>query len=126
MQEYKLFDAEYRLLSVIWENEPINSTALTKICEDTLGWKKSTTFNLIRKLSERGFVQNENATVTALVKKEQVAKYESETVIEKNFGGSLPAFIAAFLDGRKITAEEAAEVKRMIDDAKESGSADSQ
>lgn len=119
MQEYKLFDAEYRLLSVIWENEPINSTALTKVCFEKLGWKKSTTFNLIRKLSERGFVQNENATVTSLVKKEQVAKYESETVIEKNFGGSLPAFIAAFLDGKKITAEEAAEVKRMIDDAKE-------
>lgn len=119
MEEYKLFDAEYRILSVIWENEPINSTALTKICQDKFGWKKSTTFNLIRKLSDRGFVQNENATVTSLVKKEQVAKYESETVIEKNFGGSLPAFIAAFLDGKKITAEEAAEVKRMIDEAKE-------
>ena len=117
MDEYKLFDAEYRFLSVIWENEPVNSTELSRICLDRLGWKKSTTFNMIRKLVERGFLQNVNATVTALVKKEQVAKYESENVIEKNFGGSLPAFIAAFLDGRKITAEEAAEVKRMIDEA---------
>ena len=117
MDEYKLFDAEYRFLSVIWENEPVNSTELSSICLDMLGWKKSTTFNMIRKLVERGFLQNVNATVTALVKKEQVAKYESENVIEKNFGGSLPAFIAAFLDGRKITAEEAAEVKRMIDEA---------
>lgn len=117
MEEYKLFDAEYRFLSVIWESEPVNSTELSRICLDRLGWKKSTTFNMIRKLSERGFIQNVNATVTSLVKKEQVAKYESETVIEKNFGGSLPAFIAAFLDGKKISAEEAAEVKRMIDEA---------
>ena len=117
MDEYKLFDAEYRFLSVIWESEPVNSTELSRICLDRLGWKKSTTFNMIRKLAERGFIQNVNATVTSLVKKEQVAKYETETVIEKNFGGSLPAFIASFLEGRKITAEEAAEVKRMIDEA---------
>lgn len=119
MEEYKLFDAEYRFLSVIWELEPVNSTELSKICLGRLGWKKSTTFNMIRKLSERGFVKNENATVTAVVKKEQVAKYESEAVVEKNFGGSLPAFIAAFLDGKKISAEEAAAVKKMIDEYKE-------
>lgn len=119
MDEYKLFDTEYRLLSIIWENEPVNSTALSKLCLEKLGWKKSTVFNMIRKLAERGFVKNENAVVTALVRREQVAKYESETVIEKNFGGSLPAFISAFLDGKKITAEEAEELKKMIDKAKE-------
>lgn len=119
MDEYKLFDAEYRLLLIIWENEPVNSTALSKLCLEKLGWKKSTVFNMIRKLAERGFVKNENAVVTALVRREQVAKYESETVIEKNFGGSLPAFISAFLDGKKITAEEAEELKKMIDKAKE-------
>ena len=118
MEEYKLFDAEYRLLSVIWENEPVNSTELSKICLDKFDWKRPTTFNLIRKLSDRGFVQNEKATVTALVKKEQVAQYESEMLVEKNFSGSLPAFIAAFLKGKKITEEEAAEVKRMIDEAR--------
>ena len=119
MDKYKLFDAEYRLLAIIWENEPVNSTALSKLCLEKLGWKKSTVFNMIRKLAERGFVKNENAVVTALVRREQVAKYESETVIEKNFGGSLPAFISAFLDGKKITAEEAEELKKMIDKAKE-------
>jgi len=117
MEEYKLFDAEYKFLSVIWEREPINSTELSKVCLEKLGWKKSTTFNMIRKLAERGYIKNENATVTATVKKEQVAKYESESVVEKNFGGSLPAFIAAFLDGKKITAEEAAAVKKMIEEA---------
>jgi len=118
MEELKLFDAEYRFLSVIWENEPVNSTELSRICFDRLGWKKSTTFNMIRKLSERGFVKNENAVVTALVKKIQVEKYESEAVVERSFGGSLPAFIAAFLDGRKISPEEAEEVKAMIEKAK--------
>ncbi len=118
MEELKLFDAEYRFLSVIWENEPVNSTELSRICFDRLGWKKSTTFNMIRKLSERGFVKNENAVVTALVKKSQVEKYESEAVVERSFGGSLPAFIAAFLDGRKISPEEAEEVKAMIERAK--------
>ncbi len=118
MEDLKLFDAEYRFLSVIWENEPVNSTELSRICLDRLGWKKSTTFNMIRKLSERGFVRNENAVVTALVKKSQVEKYESEAVVEKSFGGSLPAFIAAFLDGRKISPEEAEEVKAMIERAK--------
>ncbi len=118
MEDLKLFDAEYRFLSVIWENEPVNSTELSRICLDRLGWKKSTTFNMIRKLSERGFVKNENAVVTALVKKSQVEKYESEAVVERSFGGSLPAFIAAFLDGRKISPEEAEEVKAMIERAK--------
>ncbi len=118
MEDLKLFDAEYRFLSVIWENEPVNSTELSRICLDRLGWKKSTTFNMNRKLSERGFVKNENAIVTALVKKSQVEKYESEAVVERSFGGSLPAFIAAFLDGRKISPEEAEEVKAMIERAK--------
>ncbi|MCM1024355.1 MAG: BlaI/MecI/CopY family transcriptional regulator [Prevotella sp.] len=117
-EEYKLFDAEYRFLDILWEKEPVNSTELSLICRERLGWKKSTTYNMIRKLSERGFVKNENATVSALIKREQAAKRESEAVAEKYFGGSLPAFIAAFLDGRKISDEEAEELKEMIDRAK--------
>lgn len=118
MEEYKLFDAEYRFLDIVWDKEPVNSTELSIICLERLGWKKSTTYNMIRKLSERGFVKNENATVSAVIKREQVAKYEGEAVAEKYFGGSLPAFIAAFLDGRKISDEEAEELKKMIDKAK--------
>lgn len=118
MEEYKLFDAEYRFLDIVWDKEPVNSTELSIICLERLGWKKSTTYNMIRKLSERGFVKNENATVSAVIKREQVAKYEGEAVAEKYFGGSLPAFIAAFLDGKRISDEEAEELKRMIDKAK--------
>lgn len=118
MEKYKLFDAEYRFLDIVWDKEPVNSTELSLICLERLGWKKSTTYNMIRKLSERGFVKNENATVSAVIKREQVAKYEGEAVAEKYFGGSLPAFIAAFLDGKRISDEEAEELKRMIDKAK--------
>ena len=118
MEEYKLFDAEYRLLDILWENEPVNSTELSLICLEKLGWKKSTTYNMIRKLSERGFVKNENATVSSVVRREQVARYEGEAIAEKYYGGSLPALIAAFLDGRKISDEEAEELKKMIDKAK--------
>ncbi|MGI6487836.1 MAG: BlaI/MecI/CopY family transcriptional regulator [Syntrophomonadaceae bacterium] len=117
MGEFKLFDAEYKFLDIIWELEPINSTELTKVCLRKLGWKKSTTYTMIRKLSERGFLKNENATVTALVKREQVQKYESEALLEKAFDNSLPAFLAAFLQDNKLSQQEAEELKEMIEEA---------
>ena len=117
MEEYKLFDAEYRMMDLVWSLEPVNSTALARRCEAEFGWKKSTAFNLIRKLGERGFLQNDHATVTALVKREQVRQYESAAVVERGFGGSLPAFVAAFLKGNKLSPEEAEELRRMIDES---------
>lgn len=117
MEQYKLFDAEYKFVSIIWELEPINSTELSKICLKRLGWKKSTTYNMIRKLSERNILENNNATVSSLVKREQVQKYESETLVEKTFDGSLPAFLTAFLKKKKITEKEAQELKRIIEEA---------
>ena len=119
MEEYKLFDAEYRLMDLVWSLEPVNSTALARRCEAEFGWKKSTAFNLIRKLGERGFLRNDHATVTALVKREQVRQYESAAVVERGFGGSLPAFVAAFLEGNKLSREEAEELRRMIDESGE-------
>lgn len=117
MEDYKLFDAEYRMMDLIWATEPVNSTALSRLCLEKFGWKKSTVFNLIRKLTERGFLQNENATVTTLVGREQVRRYESEAVVERAFGGSLPAFVAAFLKGRKLSPEETGALRRMIEEA---------
>lgn len=116
--EYKLFDAERRFMDIIWDTEPINSTELSKLALGALGWKKSTTYNMIRRLAERGYVKNENATVTALITREQVGSYESVELLEKNFGGSVPAFLASFLKDRKLTKEEIAELKRMIEEAK--------
>lgn len=117
MEKFKLFDAEYRFMSIIWDNEPINSTMLSKVTEDILGWKKSTTYNMIKKLAEKGLLINQNATVKSLIKREQVQKHESEAIIEKSFDGSLPAFLTAFLDNKKISEKEALELKRIIEEA---------
>lgn len=117
MEEFKLFDAEYKFLDIIWELEPINSTELTKVCLEKLGWKKPTTYTMIRKLSGRSILKNENAIVTALVKREQVQKYESEVLLEKSFDNSLPAFLATFLQDKKLSKQEADEIKIMIEEA---------
>ena len=119
MDDHRLFDAEYRLMDLVWERQPINSTALSRLCQEKLGWKKSTTFNLVRKLGERGILKNENATVTALVEREQVLRQESEAAVEKSFGGSLPNFVAAFLSGKKLSHQEAEALRRLIDESEE-------
>ncbi|PKM51726.1 MAG: BlaI/MecI/CopY family transcriptional regulator [Firmicutes bacterium HGW-Firmicutes-7] len=117
MEKFKLFDAEYKFMCIIWDTEPVNSTTLSKICFEKLGWKKSTTYNMIRKLVERGVLENENATVCSLLKKEDVQKHESETLLEKAFDGSLPAFFASFLKDKKLTQKDAEELRRMIEEA---------
>lgn len=117
MEKYKLYDAEYKFTSIIWDNEPINSTELVRLCADKLGWKKSTTYTVLKKLCKRGICKNQDAVVTALVKREDVQKYESNAVIEKSFDGSLPKFLIAFLGERKITEQEAEELKQIIEEA---------
>ena len=117
MEDFKLFDAEYKLMELLWERQPINSTALSRLCQEKLGWKKSTTFNLVRKLGERGILKNENATVTALIQREQVLRRESEAAVAKSFGGSLPNFVAVFLSGKKLSHQEAEELRRLIDES---------
>lgn len=117
MEQFKLFDAEYKFVSLIWENEPINSTELVKLCFEKLGWKKSTTYTVLRKLCEREILKNENAVVISLVKREDVQKYESELLIEKAFNGSLPNFLTAFLDGKKLSPKDAEALKSIIEEA---------
>lgn len=118
MEELKLYDAEYRLMEIVWELEPLSSTELYKACLPRLGWKKSTTYTMLRKLCERGILQNENSTVTSLVKREDVQRYESHAVVDKWFDHSLPRFLAAFLGEKKLTEEEAEELKRLIDESR--------
>lgn len=117
MEKFKLYDAEYKFTSIIWDNEPINSTELVRLCADKLGWKKSTTYTVLKKLCDRGILQNQDAVVTALVKREDVQKYESNAVVEKSFDGSLPKFLTSFLGERKITEREAEELKKIIEEA---------
>ena len=118
MEEWKLYDAEYRLMEIVWEKEPLSSTELYKACLPRLGWKKSTTYTVLRKLCERGSLKNEASLVTSLVKKEDVQRYESQAVVEKWFDRSLPRFVAAFLGERKLSEEEAEELKRLIDESR--------
>lgn len=117
MEKYKLFDAEFKFVSLVWENEPINSTELVRLCADNFGWKKSTTYTVLKKLIDRGILQNSDAMVTALVKREDVQRYESNAVVQKTFGGSLPKFLTAFLDQRQLTEKEIAELKKIIEEA---------
>jgi len=112
---YKLFDAEYKFMSLVWEHEPINSTELTKLCEKFLGWKKPTTYSMIKKLCERGIMQNENATVTTLIARQDVQKYEADAFMDKVFDGSIPTVISSFMQGKTLSAEKAEKIKTMID-----------
>jgi len=119
MDELKLYDAEFKFMNIVWEFEPINSKTLSEICGERLGWKRPTTYTVIRKLAERGFVKNEKATVVSLVKREQVQQYEAENLLDKAFDGSIPSFIAAFLKGRSLTTEEIKDLQNLIEEAKE-------
>ena len=111
----KLFDAEYKFMSIVWEHEPVNSTELTKLCETELGWKKPTTYSMIRKLCERGVMQNEKATVTTLIARKDVQKYEADVFIDRVFDGSVPSFITTFLQNKNLSEDETQEIKSMID-----------
>ena len=92
----KIFESEYRFCLILWENEPINSTKLVAICKEKLGWSKATTYTVIRRLAERGVLQNKDAIVSSLVTKQQVQQTEIAEIMEKTFEGSIPAFLAAF------------------------------
>lgn len=111
----KVFDSEYRFCLILWEHEPIKSSELAKLCAEALGWKKSTTYTVIKRLTERGVVQTENAVVTSLVSKEDVQCAESHEIVDKTFGGSLPAFIAAFTSRQSLSKDDVDEIRRMID-----------
>lgn len=115
MSTPKIFESEYRFCQILWDNEPVGSTALVGLCREKLGWSKATTYTVIRRLSERGVLKNENAVVTSLVTRDEVQAFEIDELVEKTFGGSLPQFIAAFTRSRRLTKEEADELRRMID-----------
>ena len=111
----KVFESEYRFCLILWEHEPIKSSELVNLCKEQLGWKPTTTYTVIKRLSERGVLKNENTIVSALVTKEQIQAAEIEEMVDKTFEGSLPAFVAAFTRHQKISQKEIEAVQRMID-----------
>ena len=119
METPKIFDSELRFCEILWSHEPVKSSELVRLCAEELGWKKSTTYTVIKRLTERGVVQTEDAVGTALVSRDQVQRAESRAFVERNFSGSLPGFLNAFVGGRGLSAEEADELRRMIADLEE-------
>ena len=119
METPKIFESEYRFLLILWGHQPVSSTELVRLCREQLEWKKSTTYTVIKRLGERGVVKLENATVTALVTRDQVQLSESREFLGRTFGGSLPAFIAAFTGGKALSREDAQAIRQLIDQYEE-------
>lgn len=119
--ELELGAIQERFADIVWANEPLGSGELVKICEKELNWKKATTYTVLRKLCEKGLLKNENGVVSSLISKEEFYSAKSEQIIEESYEGSLPAFIAAFISRKNLTAKEADEIQKMIDTFREEG-----
>jgi predicted transcriptional regulator len=115
----KVFESEYRFCLVLWENEPLSASALAKICKEKLEWSRTTTYTVIKRLSERGIVETKDSIVRSLVTKGEVQLSELDELVEKRFEGSLPAFIAAFAKRHHLSEDKIEEIRKMIEEAKD-------
>ncbi len=115
METPKIFESEYHFCLIMWEHEPVTTVELVKLCQERLGWKRTTTYTVIKRLGDRGVLKNEDGTVTSLVSKEDAQAKEIDELVEEKFQGSLPAFVAAFTKRQDLSDEELDEVQRMID-----------
>ena len=119
MDAPKIFESEYRFCLLLWEYEPVNSTKLVALCKENLGWSKATTYTVIRRLSERGVIKNENTIVSSLISKEEAQSSRLEEMLEETFEGSMPAFIAAFSKSKKLSKSEVDQLQALIDSYEE-------
>ena len=115
METPKIFESEYRFCLILWDNEPIPSGKLVELCREQLGWSKATTYTVIRRLSERGVLKNENTIVSALISKEEAQASRLEEMVQETFEGSMPAFIAAFSKTKKLSRQEVDQLQALID-----------
>ena len=116
MNDYQLGVVESRFADIIWQNEPITSGELTKLSEENLGWKKSTTYTVLKRLCDKGIFKNSDGKVTSLISKEEFYSLKSEKFVEETFKGSLPAFLAAFTARKNLTKSEVEALRKMIDE----------
>ena len=121
MDTPKIHESEYRFCLILWEHEPVTAVELVKLCQEQLGWKRTTTYTVIKRLGERGVLKLENGIVTSLISKEEVEQAEIDTFVESKFGGSLPAFVAAFTRRQKLSEKDLDEVQKMIDRIRKGG-----
>ena len=117
----KIHEGEYRFCLIMWEHQPIKAVDLAKLCQERLAWKRTTTYTIIKRLGERGVLKLENGIVTSLIAKEEVEKAEIKTFVESKFGGSLPAFVAAFTKHQDLSDSDLDEVQKMIDRIRKGG-----
>ncbi len=122
MDTPKIHESEYRFCLIMWGHEPVTAVDLVKLCQEQLGWKRTTTYTVIKRLGERGVLKNDKGTITSLVSKDEVQASEIDELVEKKFEGSLPAFVAAFTRQQKLSDKELDEVQRMIDRIRKGGS----
>lgn len=115
METPKIFESEYRFCLIMWEHEPVAAAQLAKLCLEQLGWKRTTTYTVIKRLAERGVLRNDDGVVSSLVSKEEAQASEIDELVEKKFEGSLPAFIAAFARRQELSEDEIAEIRRIIE-----------
>ena len=121
MEIPKIHEGEYRFCLIMWEHAPISAAQLAKLCLEQLGWKRTTTYTVIKRLGERGILKNEDGVVTALVSKEDAQAYEIDELVEKKFEGSLPAFLTAFTKRQTLTDSDLDEIQQMIDRIRNGG-----
>lgn len=122
MEIPKIHESEYRFCLIMWEYEPVTAVDLVKLCQEKLGWKRTTTYTVIKRLGERGVLKNEDGLVSALVSKDQAQASEIDELVEKKFEGSVPTFIAAFTKRQDLTEADLNEMQRMIDRIRQGGS----
>ena len=114
MSEFRIGAVEKRFAEIIWRSEPVPSGELVKICESELGWKKSTTYTMLRRLCQRGIFQNSNGVVTSLLSEADFQTLRGEEFLNESFGGSLPKFIASFAERNKLSDREIEELQELI------------
>ena len=119
MNTPKVFESEYKFLCILWENEPINSTSLVKLCKERLGWVKGATYTVIKRLTERGVVKHEDTIVSTLVTKEDVRLAEFDELLTNRFEGSMPAFLATFSKKQKLSEKQIQEILQIIQEGGE-------
>ena len=118
-QEANLTNADWWLMDIVWDHEPVESPELCRIAEEKLGWKRTTTYTVLKRLCEKGYLANDASVVTTRIAREEAGKREGNQLVSRGFKGSLPAFIAAFLEGGSISGEEAAQIERLLQEYRE-------
>lgn len=118
MEEYTLGVVESKFADIVWENAPLTTAELVKLCEEELGWKRTTTYTVLKKFEKRGLFENQKGTVVVLISKEEFYGRQSEEYVEKSFGGSLPGFLTAFTSRKKLSKKEIEEIQKLIDSMK--------